>query len=411
MRFLRSVFTAALFLGLTAIAAQFYAQRPDHRPAAAAVERLLTPLLREYGMSAARLNREQHTPRESWRARWEYWEKEFFIPHPLSEEHFLAALRQLVAAPLAIAAISKKKEHAQERLIIDLHSHALPVYRLIVQYPIGLKPAVAPLPAPPAAAIPARPPPPAVVPPPPPRPPEAQLAIVLDDWGNNASLITEALQLPQPVTYAILPNLAFSTTIAERLSAEGQEYILHQPIEPHNPERLSLEANTLHTGMPAEQIRMIVRENIAQLGNIRGVNNHMGSKGTEHPALMRALLQEVKAHRLFFLDSLTSAASIGRTVAAELNIPFCQRDIFIDNENDATAIERQLLKAAELAHTRGACIAIGHARPTTVRVLHAVMPRLSRAGIRFIRLSALVEHRGNLIDPQTETDGNDNTRY
>lgn len=59
-----------------------------------------------------------------------------------------------------------------------------------------------------------------------------ELAIVIDDFGNNMKGTEEMLNLPVPITVAIMPFLSTSKEDAIRAHKKGHEVIVHLPLEP-----------------------------------------------------------------------------------------------------------------------------------------------------------------------------------
>jgi uncharacterized protein len=93
---------------------------------------------------------------------------------------------------------------------------------------------------------------------------------------------------------------------------------------------------------------------------------------------------------LFFIDSRTSAASVGEKTAQELGVPTARRNVFIDGRADVAYSEAQLLAAAAIAKEQGSAIAIGHPKPTTLAAVRAMIPRLQASGIQFVLVQDLV---------------------
>jgi len=93
---------------------------------------------------------------------------------------------------------------------------------------------------------------------------------------------------------------------------------------------------------------------------------------------------------LFFVDSRTSAASVGQTTAESLGVPSGARDVFLDNRNDVAYTEAQLLEAAQIARRTGHAIAIGHPRPPTLEAVREMIPRLKASGIEFVLVQDMV---------------------
>jgi polysaccharide deacetylase 2 family uncharacterized protein YibQ len=93
---------------------------------------------------------------------------------------------------------------------------------------------------------------------------------------------------------------------------------------------------------------------------------------------------------LFFIDSKTSAQSVGESIAAGEGVPTAARDVFLDNQESVDYTEAQLREAAEIARKTGSAIAIGHPRPTTLDAVKALIPELQASGIEFVLAGDLV---------------------
>jgi len=221
-----------------------------------------------------------------------------------------------------------------------------------------------------------------------------RIAIVIDDLGYSAVNLDRIKRLPCPVTVAVLPNLAYSGQVASELHSAGMEVILHLPMEPW--EKTGLEKDTLMTGMRPELVSAIFRRSSESVGFLSGVSNHMGSRATEDPELMRQVFYELKRKGLFFLDSYVSSHSVCAGQAQKAGIVFYRRDVFIDNRLNPDYIKKQIDKLKAVAARRGQAIGIGHDRRITVEVLAEVMPQLQREGYQFVVVSGLHPERNRL---------------
>jgi hypothetical protein len=61
-----------------------------------------------------------------------------------------------------------------------------------------------------------------------------------------------------------------------------------------------------------------------------------------------------------FLDSRTIATTIAAKAAAADDVTFAARDVFLDDEQTAPAVDQQLKDLEAIAKRRGTAIAIGH---------------------------------------------------
>jgi polysaccharide deacetylase 2 family uncharacterized protein YibQ len=198
-----------------------------------------------------------------------------------------------------------------------------------------------------------------------------RLAIVIDDIGEDMKVLGGLVDLDFPVTLAVWPNASHTRESVKLIQAKGRDLIVHFPMEPMGFPTYDPGDDALFISMSDEAIKKRVAENLAQIPEAIGVNNHMGSRFTSNSHGMKTALREFKSRGLFFLDSMTTAKSVGRQVARETGIRFFERDIFIDNVKDVSAITLQLRKAENVALKRGFAIAIGHPYPETLAALKA----------------------------------------
>ena len=218
---------------------------------------------------------------------------------------------------------------------------------------------------------------------------QPRIALIIDDIGPSFSRARQFLELKVPITFSILPHLRNSHDLALEIHDSGHEIMLHQPMEPHNP-NLDPGPGTLYVGFGAERITRVMEENIASLSLAVGVNNHMGSRFTECGSKMKDTLGVIKDNGLFFIDSLTTSSSTGYKTARKLRMIAASRNVFLDNVPDASAIIRQLDKLKRYALKYGCAIGIGHPLPETAGSIREFVKGLEDSGIR-------LEHVSNIL--------------
>jgi polysaccharide deacetylase 2 family uncharacterized protein YibQ len=218
----------------------------------------------------------------------------------------------------------------------------------------------------------------------------ARVAIIFDDAGYSLRAAREVMALGRPVTISILPSLPYSTQIAEEAAAHGVQVILHLPLEPDNA-ALPVGPGGVTVDMSDRSIRSTVAADLATVPTAVGANNHMGSRGTSDPRVMRDVIGVMKARRLFFVDSLTSPHSVAARVAREMGVPTGTRAVFLDNQDEEGYVRAQLQELIGIAQARGRAIAIGHVGKVTARVLREMLPEFDEAGIQLVFVSQLVQ--------------------
>jgi polysaccharide deacetylase 2 family uncharacterized protein YibQ len=97
-------------------------------------------------------------------------------------------------------------------------------------------------------------------------------------------------------------------------------------------------------------------------------------------------MRELKARGLFFLDSRTTAKTQVEKVAQELGMLSGSRDVFIDDEQSAPAIARQIELIEDMARKNGNVIAIGHPYPETLKALMTWSKTIKERGFRLAPL-------------------------
>jgi polysaccharide deacetylase 2 family uncharacterized protein YibQ len=215
------------------------------------------------------------------------------------------------------------------------------------------------------------------------------LAVVIDDVGNSLSDLDAFLALDIPLTFAVLPRREYSREAAVRAAAAGHEVILHLPMQPVSD--MDPGPGAIRVGMGAADIREAIRGNLETVPGIRGVNNHMGSRVTADPDTMNMVLQTLKEEGLFFLDSRTSAHTVGRLTAEQHNLPYLERAVFLDNESNRDYIRNAVREGMEIAERKGHAVMIGHVMVNElVEVLNEMYPFIQDEGFDLRYLSELV---------------------
>ena len=217
-----------------------------------------------------------------------------------------------------------------------------------------------------------------------------RLAIILDDWGYQASLMNLVVDIHRPITLAVLPHLPHSTGVAEEAFDHGLGVMLHMPMQPKNKWR-GLERHTILVTDNEKVIKACLDSALTSVPHVEGVNNHMGSLATSDERVMRIVLSHLMSKGLFFIDSNTAAATVSPKISKELGMRFAKRDIFIDNEMVPESIKKQLRQAEKLALRAGRAIAIGHDKKMTILAVKEMVPEIEKAGVKLVLARDLVE--------------------
>ena len=218
------------------------------------------------------------------------------------------------------------------------------------------------------------------------------LVIVIDDAGNNLRELDPFLNIPFPLTIAVLPGLPYSAEAARRARAAGKEVILHQPMEALGGQNPG--PGAIYSGMSAQEIRAILSRNIAEVGPVVGVNNHQGSKITMDIAAMETVISFCDDRGIYFLDSRTTSETSAPAAARRLGVTIAERDVFIDNEQDKESMTRFIADGLAKARKNSSAVMIGHAwSPRLAPLLAELFPRFIEQGYNIKTVSDIIKNK------------------
>ncbi|WP_028552785.1 divergent polysaccharide deacetylase family protein [Paenibacillus sp. UNC451MF] len=221
-----------------------------------------------------------------------------------------------------------------------------------------------------------------------------QIAIVIDDLGNDMEGTEEILNMPIPLTVAVMPFLPTTKQDAERAHQVGHEVLVHLPMEPLKANNEALGPGVITTRLSEKEIRKRVLEAIDDVPYAVGINNHMGSKATADSRVMNIILQICKERGLFFLDSKTNYWSVVGDIGKQLGVPVLENKLFLDDRSSKSHISKQLKAIRDYLKHQDQCIAIGHVgRPgkNTASVLKASIPDMTKEA-EFVPVSKLLKN-------------------
>ena len=216
------------------------------------------------------------------------------------------------------------------------------------------------------------------------------LVFVIDDAGNNLRELEPFLNIPGPLTIAVLPGLPHSAEAARRIRAACKEVILHQPMEAIGGQNPG--PGAIYSNMSEAEIKEILARNIAEIGPVNGINNHQGSKITMEKQTMQVILSFCKENNLYFLDSRTTSDSVASEVARQIGIKFTERNVFIDNEQNKDAMLRYIGNGLTRSQRNGSAVMIGHTwSPELAPLLKEHFPLLTEQGYTIKTASDIVK--------------------
>ena len=161
------------------------------------------------------------------------------------------------------------------------------------------------------------------------------------------------------------------------------------PMEPEPNGHAYPGEGAILVGNNATQVRRVVQNDLALIPFVVGVNNHMGSRATQDPALMASVMKILVDRRLYFIDSRTTGASVALEAARRTTCPRFIAPCF-------WMIPRCGLHLGQLREFRhkiqqeGVALAIGHPHATTIAALAKFLPEFEKADIELVAPSQIV---------------------
>lgn len=219
---------------------------------------------------------------------------------------------------------------------------------------------------------------------------QPRIAIIIDDLGYRLAAGQRAIDLPGPVSLAVLPGAPRSQTLAQSAHEHGKEVLLHLPLQAAS-DGVSRDPVGIVLDMSRRQFGETFALALTSVPHAVGVNSHRGSLLTRHPGHMLWLMEEIHARdKLFFVDSYTTHESVALQLAKEVGVSARKRDVFLDPDRAPETVAREFERMKRLALMHGTVIAIGHPYAATLALLERELPKLEAQGFELVTISELV---------------------
>lgn len=222
---------------------------------------------------------------------------------------------------------------------------------------------------------------------------QPRIAIIIDDIGYDQRIAEKFIDLNAPITLSVLPNSPHQRQIVQMARNKGLEIMLHLPMEPLEYPGVNPGPGALLSRMSPDELIRQLNDDIDSVPYIKGINNHMGSKLTKSSEQMNQILSSIKKKDLFFIDSRTTTDSKVRSSAKLFQIPFAERDIFLDHVQEPEAIRRQFRLLQQKALAAGQAVGIGHPHAVTLEILREELPEIQKKVI-IVPASSMVRPLG-----------------
>ena len=209
-----------------------------------------------------------------------------------------------------------------------------------------------------------------VTPPPAPADPAPRLTIVLNGMGVDPAATAQALDLPLPVTFAVLPFAPQAAATAQAAHEAGQEVLVAVPLETKQSPFVKAGPGEITTAMSEEDMRILLDDALGHVPYASGAVNHMGSRLTADRAASRRFCEILARSGLYVLDDRTHEESLLYAEARRRGLPAWRRTLRLNEGPASEAATLSLLKKAEeTARAKGHAVVIGNPDPQILAAL------------------------------------------
>jgi polysaccharide deacetylase 2 family uncharacterized protein YibQ len=225
--------------------------------------------------------------------------------------------------------------------------------------------------------------------------PRGVISIIIDDIGYRLSDGEGMINLPAPLTFAVLPNAPKAKQLANLAHLHGKEVMLHMPMQSTLGD--AAEDGLLNVDMEEKDVIEALQQAFDKVPYAIGMNNHQGSLLTRHPGHMEWVMKEMLKGGYFFVDSRTSQKSVAEKIAKEQGVPTIRRDVFLDHQVDTISIKAQFNRLIQLALKNGYAVGIAHPHAETLVVLREMLPQLDGLNIQIVPISKQIKSNRRLL--------------
>lgn len=220
------------------------------------------------------------------------------------------------------------------------------------------------------------------------------LAIIIDDIANKTHI-----KIMKSVPFKLTPSIFPPSSTHPNTPSYTKLfdfYMLHLPTQSSNP-NFRAEEKTLNTTSSNSFIDTRLKNIRKWFPDLVFINNHTGSKFTSSYPAMKKLFNAINKYNFIFVDSKTTAKSMGPRLAKEFNKNLLSRDIFLDHKVNKNYSIGQIKKAIKVAKLNGYAIAIGHPHLTTIAALKESKELLKE--VKLVYLDELYKYVYGRIKP------------
>ena len=232
---------------------------------------------------------------------------------------------------------------------------------------------------------------------PPIKPGTPRIALLVGGMGLNPAATDDAiLRLPAAVSLAFAPYGAQAERQAAAAREAGHEILLQTPMEPFNASDLP-GPHVLQVG-DAEQASRDLHWQMGRFVGYVGLINFLGGRFTADTAATQALMRELAARGLDYVDDGSSPQSLAAEIAGEKGVGFIKVDIRLDESKRPEAIDAALLRLENIAKQKGVAVGFASGLPASNERIARFAADLAKRGLALIPVSEAILAQGGVAN-------------
>ncbi len=232
---------------------------------------------------------------------------------------------------------------------------------------------------------------------PPIKPGAARIAIVVGGMGLNQAATDEAIrQLPPAVSLAFAPYGAQVSAQAAAAREAGHEILLQTPMEPFD----NAESPGPHV-LPVADSAKMAEDLHWQMGRFTGyigLVNFLGGRFTADRSATQALMADLAARGLDYVDDGSSPQSLASEVAGEKGVGFVKADMRLDESQQPGAVDLALFRLETLARRNGVAVGFAAGLPASAERIARFARELKGRDLVLVPVSAAIRAQKSAAD-------------
>jgi polysaccharide deacetylase 2 family uncharacterized protein YibQ len=219
-----------------------------------------------------------------------------------------------------------------------------------------------------------------------------KIAFLLEDFGFEADQTTiDYLSFDKPLTIGLVPAKAKSDWTAKIAKNYHKEIVIELPMEPLVPLAAAYKVPMIMVNHAAPQIDAFIEAAAKSLPDFSGFSNLYGSRFLEDTRVTTIMLEDVKQHHAYFVDTRSTDKSVAPALALQTGVPCATVDFRIGKKTGERGIDSLVTSYIQYAQKMGTALVSSSPTPALIKVLKKRKDAFGHSGIELVYVSELAK--------------------